>query len=64
MALITEYSSGCGLYLVAESIDFGGKGSIISAIKNSEEEKGKRLQEIIALQTHENPRQNIYRINY
>ncbi|NQU79797.1 hypothetical protein HQ545_08580 [Candidatus Woesearchaeota archaeon] len=33
--VIAKYDSKTGLYLVAESIDFGGKGTIINTIKNS-----------------------------
>lgn len=40
---ITDYNQGSGLYLVAESIDCGGKGSIISAIKESLVKSGKTV---------------------
>ncbi|MBN1544988.1 hypothetical protein JW898_06025 [Candidatus Woesearchaeota archaeon] len=43
MALITECGRKSGLYLVAESIDCGGKGSIVSAIKRAEMAAGKRI---------------------
>ncbi|MBU2561611.1 MAG: hypothetical protein KKD17_04890 [Nanoarchaeota archaeon] len=43
MTLITEYGKKSGLYLVAESIDCGGKGSIVSAIKRAEVSAGKHI---------------------
>jgi len=36
MMLITPYNGRSGLYLVAESIDCGGKGTVINTIKDSE----------------------------
>jgi thymidylate kinase len=38
---ITKHSSGSGLYLVAESIDCGGKGTIVDAIKAHLRSEGK-----------------------
>jgi thymidylate kinase len=40
---ITTYDASSGLYMVAESIDYGGKGSIINAIKKAEIEAGKTI---------------------
>jgi thymidylate kinase len=44
--VITSYSQKTGLYLVAESIDCGGKGSIISAIKKKSIGSGKLVLDL------------------
>lgn len=43
---ITEYSPKSGLYLVAESIDCGGKGTIINAIKDDLVQRGKGVVDL------------------
>ncbi len=44
--LISPYTKKSGLYLVAESIDCGGKGAIINAIKESEISSGKSVVDL------------------
>jgi thymidylate kinase len=46
---------GSGIYLVAESIDCGGKGSIISAIKRDEENAGKLVLDLRLLWPSDEP---------
>jgi len=69
---VTKYSQESGIYLVAESIDCGGKGSIINAIKESEISKGKLVVDLRLLWPsgddgmqlgHENPLISIYQDN-
>ncbi|MBW2971714.1 hypothetical protein KY359_01635 [Candidatus Woesearchaeota archaeon] len=44
--VIAKYDGKTGLYLVAESIDCGGKGSIVSAIKKSERQAGRSIVDL------------------
>ena len=53
--VITKYNQESGLYLVAESIDCGGKGSIINAIKKSEEDSGKLVLDLRFLWPSDEP---------
>ncbi len=44
--VVVDFDSRTGLYLVAESVDCGGKGSIVSAIKRSELDAGSTVVDL------------------